>query len=270
MRSLPPQISEKLNKEFPQHKALTTDLSALIASYPGFCLEIEFRQNRKLYLIMRNREKIVYDDGLVKDFEAKLDTPDLKDMLDQLYQPGISQEPFRSDYDPGRFRINAFFNAIYGDNSSEVKANLVPVNFCGAMVMFNAENGASKALGAVGRELTVLLARCPELREYVFPMGGTFLWRNIAGTGRLSPHSWGIAIDLNPRHGAYWRGAKKGGEEVVGLREKYPQVIVELFEKHGFIWGGKWSHFDLMHFEYRPELLQKWRLVRGSPGFITE
>jgi hypothetical protein len=32
--------------------------------------------------------------------------------------------------------------------------------------------------------------------------------------------------------------------------------IVLTFERHGFIWGGKWGHFDTMHFEYRPELLQ--------------
>ena len=31
--------------------------------------------------------------------------------------------------------------------------------------------------------------------------------------------------------------------------------IVEIFERHGFIWGGKWYHYDTMHFEYRPELL---------------
>jgi hypothetical protein len=31
--------------------------------------------------------------------------------------------------------------------------------------------------------------------------------------------------------------------------------IVDVFEKHGFIWGGKWYHYDTMHFEYRPELL---------------
>jgi peptidoglycan L-alanyl-D-glutamate endopeptidase CwlK len=30
---------------------------------------------------------------------------------------------------------------------------------------------------------------------------------------------------------------------------------VTIFENHGFIWGGKWYHFDTMHFEYRPELL---------------
>ncbi|NUM57423.1 MAG: M15 family metallopeptidase, partial [Bdellovibrionaceae bacterium] len=26
------------------------------------------------------------------------------------------------------------------------------------------------------------------------------------------------------------------------------------FESEGFIWGGKWNHYDTMHFEYRPEL----------------
>jgi hypothetical protein len=34
-----------------------------------------------------------------------------------------------------------------------------------------------------------------------------------------------------------------------------PYEIVDIFEKQGFIWGGKWYHFDTMHFEYRPELL---------------
>jgi hypothetical protein len=38
---------------------------------------------------------------------------------------------------------------------------------------------------------------------------------------------------------------------------------VEIFERHGFIWGGKWFHYDTMHFEYRPEMLpaQKGRAV---------
>jgi hypothetical protein len=29
---------------------------------------------------------------------------------------------------------------------------------------------------------------------------------------------------------------------------------VAVFEREGFIWGGKWYHFDPIHFEYRPEL----------------
>jgi len=33
-----------------------------------------------------------------------------------------------------------------------------------------------------------------------------------------------------------------------------PWPIILIFEKYGFIWGGKWHHYDTMHFEYRPEL----------------
>jgi D-alanyl-D-alanine carboxypeptidase len=34
-----------------------------------------------------------------------------------------------------------------------------------------------------------------------------------------------------------------------------PAAIVHVFEHNGFIWGGRWYHYDTMHFEYRPELL---------------
>ena len=34
-----------------------------------------------------------------------------------------------------------------------------------------------------------------------------------------------------------------------------PQAIVDAFEAERFIWGGRWYHYDTMHFEYRPELL---------------
>jgi hypothetical protein len=38
-----------------------------------------------------------------------------------------------------------------------------------------------------------------------------------------------------------------------------------VFEKHGFIWGGKWGHFDIMHYEYRPEIILKSRYFSGEP-----
>ena len=98
-----------------------------------------------------------------------------------------------------------------------------------------------------------------------FPLGGSVNWRSIAGTSRLSAHSWGIAIDLNARYGAYWRWQKSPApESILNLRRSYPGEIVKIFEAQGFIWGGKWSHYDLMHFEYRPELLAK--EVNGRPA----
>ena len=34
-----------------------------------------------------------------------------------------------------------------------------------------------------------------------------------------------------------------------------PKEVVKVFEKYGFIWGGKWHNYDTIHFEYRPELI---------------
>jgi hypothetical protein len=39
------------------------------------------------------------------------------------------------------------------------------------------------------------------------------------------------------------------GPKGAGYRSRLPFDIVQIFEKHGFIWGGKWEHFDTMHFE---------------------
>ncbi|MGI5849132.1 MAG: M15 family metallopeptidase [Christensenellales bacterium] len=36
-----------------------------------------------------------------------------------------------------------------------------------------------------------------------------------------------------------------------GPRAKYDEGIVRVMESHYFIWGGKWSYFDILHFEYR-------------------
>ena len=43
----------------------------------------------------------------------------------------------------------------------------------------------------------------------------------------------------------------------IGIAETKPIVhaIIAIFESEGFIWGGRWWHYDTMHFEYRPEIL---------------
>ena len=86
----------------------------------------------------------------------------------------------------------------------------------------------------------------------------------IAGTTRLSVHAFGIAVDINPQYGGYWQYGLPHAMREEQVRQKkiplvyknrIPSEIVKVFEKHGFIWGGNWYHFDGMHFEYRPEFL---------------
>lgn len=206
-------------------------------------------------LVLSDGTRLPYDDGVVKDAEQALESPDFKDMLAQIYPlQAVSVEP-APGFHPGRRRVGAFFKAVYGHDQAEVKANLVDVRFLGATVRFNAKNGAAAALEAVGRDLEALVAAHPEYAKRLLPISGTFAWRAIARTERLSMHSFGAAIDCNAKRNTYWQWYK--GEDPLGLRKAFPAEVVKVFEHHGFIWGGKWAEFDLMHFEYRPEIIQK-------------
>jgi hypothetical protein len=125
-------------------------------------------------------------------------------------------------------------------------------------------------LGRAAAQVTDLVAGEPAIGSYAYPSAGTFTDRVIAGTNRLSPHAYGMAIDLHSHRDDYWRDADYSA--AVSRIHNYPARLVRLFEANGFIWGGKWHHFDLYHFEYRPELLIKARyfgdgLQDGQPWY---
>lgn len=91
-----------------------------------------------------------------------------------------------------------------------------------------------------------------------------FNYRTIAGSRKLSKHSMGMAIDINPLYNPYVKHRKKGGILVqpsnaaryADRKKSWPYKIerddlcYRLFIKHGFKWGGAWSsHQDYQHFE---------------------
>ncbi len=200
------------------------------------------------YIIFNNGKKILYDDGKNKDFNTLLNYADIEDMFKFRY-PKEFRYKMPKNYDPGRVRNQEFFKTIYGNSANEVKKNLTYIKWIdGKNILVTKKEGVARALRGVVNDLKKLP---PSYRKYLSPIGGTFKWRKIAGTNRLSVHSFGAAIDINVKYSAYWRWNKAKGFE-----NKIPKEIVQIFEKHGFIWGGKWYHYDSMHFEYRPELLK--------------
>ncbi len=196
----------------------------------------------------------LFDDGKAKTPEQRIDDTDMEDMFVQVYPLVNPTEKVEKDFDPGRARVEEFFKLLYGGTEAEVSKNLVSVDFCGTKVRFNAKCGAAAALGEVARELDALIEKNPGVKIYTRELGGTFQWRMIAGTKRLSNHSFGTAIDLNVKKSAYWRWAPAATLATFS-RKDWPTELIEIFERHGFIWGGKWWHYDTMHFEYRPELI---------------
>jgi len=231
-------------------------LGALEAAYPDAFLEVNERE-----IIWKDGSRMPFDDGRTKTFLQLLTAPDLEDQIAAMpYPRGLSATPLRGE-DPGRVRYEPFFKKMYGASAAEVRKNLKTVIWLpktlGIKLQITKVNGVADKLQALSNRLDTM----PHLHKYLQNPGGTFNWRKIAGTNRQSMHSFGMTIDINVAYSNYWRWAVKGndpeGKRIIAYKNRIPMELVLLFEEYGFIWGGKWYHYDTMHFEYRPELLQK-------------
>ena len=224
----------------------------LLLAYPDHIQAVEGRE-----IVWRDGTRMAIDDGQgPKSFEALLTEPDLDDIFAIPYPKGEPTPPAR-DADPGRARPKAFFDKMYGNcREDTVARHLEDVLWLpskgGGKLKVTRVNGVADKLRAISAELDQLPAR---FDAYLVPPAGAYHCRTIAGTTRLSTHGHGIAIDIALKHADYWRWHKPDAGGGFAWRNTVPLEIVRIFEKHGFIWGGRWYHFDTMHFEYRPELL---------------
>lgn len=235
-------------------------LDALIAAYPDHLAGHDGRD-----VIFKDGTRLPITDGRKKSFEQMLEAGDIRDQFAIPYRLGPVDKPPGVNEDPGRIRNEALFRKLYGDcRKGEVAPRLVRVPWLtsrgGGTVMVTRVNGVAGKVAAVAAELDRLPAA---MTKYLVPSAGAYNCRVIAGTKRLSVHAFGAAIDISAKFGDYWRwGSKRGAPPV--WRNRVPQPIVDVFERYGFIWGGKWYHYDTLHFEYRPELIALAK--RGWPG----
>jgi hypothetical protein len=230
--------------------ARADDVDVLVHAYPQA-------------LAGRAGNALIFKDGGKMDAGARAASADVDrllrgaSILDQFrlaYPAGAPLLPPAADFDPGRFRNKAFFDRLYGDcRKGAVEKSLVAVTWLprswGHAVKFAPE--AANALRAVSAEIDAL----PEaIRRAAYPSAGTYACRGVADRGQPSMHAYGAAIDLNLKYSNYWLWDTHGAAKPA-WRNRMPREIVDAFERHGFIWGGRWYHYDTMHFEYRPELL---------------
>jgi hypothetical protein len=70
--------------------------------------------------------------------------------------------------------------------------------------------------------------------------GGCFYPRfaNLNTQSGISHHSWGVAFDVNV------------SQNPVGGEPRLDRRVVDVFERWGFTWGGRWLLTDPMHFEF--------------------
>ena len=228
-------------------------MERVVNSYPAFLAGHEGNT-----LIWKDGTRMPFDDGKRgKTFETLLNAPSIRDMFYAPYLSGKVTAAPDVNSDPGRVRYEPFFLKMYGDcRKGETARTLVDVVWLpkkwGKKIKMTRINGVAEQLSKVSRELDRLPSKYD---NYLFPPAGTVNCRVIEGTKRLSAHGSATAIDIAQQHANYWRWAKPDSKGRYPYQNQIPAEIVAIFEKHGFIWGGRWYHYDTMHFEYRPELL---------------
>ena len=228
------------------------NLIKLVKAYPAFIKTISNNE-----LIFTDNNQMMYSDFIEnKTYEDMLNNPSLKDQMSMKYikiDENLNYIPSKNE-DAGRIRYEPFFKKMYGSNPKEINKNLTKIIWLPKSskktLLVTTINDVDKKLKAISDELELLPK---ELKSYVDNPAGATNYRKISNTNRLSAHSFGIAIDINVKNSDYWQWHKK--KDNLNYKNKIPLEIVRIFEKHGFIWGGRWYHYDTMHFEYRPELL---------------
>ena len=228
-------------------------MRAVVAAYPDFLERAEGNE-----VVWKDGTRVPFDDGTgEKDFETRLERPDLEDMFYVAYPLGRTGTPPAFNSDPGRVRFQPLYAKMYGDcTKGEAAQHLSDVVWLpsksGQRLKASRINGVAEKLQAVSNELDKLPAA---MTKFLVPSAGTYNCRVVAGTTRTSAHGLGIAIDIAVAQSDYWYWTRPGADGRYAYRNRVPWEIVEIFEKHGFIWGGKWYHYDTMHFEYRPEII---------------
>jgi hypothetical protein len=195
-------------------------------------------------------------------YRYPLELPPLEP-LDEETAARLRERVRENDRNPPR-RNDAFLGLLLrAADRAATERRLVTIEVAGFTVRVHEDIAGPLAL--VSEDLEALKASDPEARAFLrglSEMNG-YNYRFVDGTRTRSYHSYGLAVDLIPksyrgRH-PYWRWAMQKEPDwwAVPYEQRWmvPTSVVEAFERHGFVWGGKWLYFDTMHFEYRPEVL---------------
>lgn len=239
-------------------------LKLLKKAYPDFIKEVNSDS-----LTWANGEHMNINDNTSG---TTVDSPTLLEQLNQPTYPTnkmVKCETYIPKNDPGRIRNETFFAKMYGGNEGDARSNLDTVYWMPEYfdhqypLLITRVNGVNIKLKRISDQLESLVKKHSDFLKYLDKPSGTFYWRHIQNSKRRSPHSFGIAIDINSSYANYWiwdtgiKENKINQTDMFPYKNRIPCEIVTVFEDNGFIWGGKWQHYDTMHFEYRPELIAR-------------
>jgi len=233
---------------------------AFAESYATLIDSVVVREDDVVFAL--NRGRVHFQGGRMLE-EGRLERSADCDPIFYAYPLGPLTEPPPAEEQLPRYCTDVQ-EVLWGRTEKEIRDHGRTIAFLDHRMFVN--ELLIEPLGAVERDILDVAGRDPAVAAWVDELDVTysFVNRDIAGSETRSQHGWGMAVDLVPRsyggRAVYWRWSRvydrEGWDRIpVDRRWSPPEPVVEIFESHGFVWGGKWAHFDMIHFEYRPEIL---------------
>ena len=185
--------------------------------------------------------------------------------------PEVSEEMTREFEDSFKRRINSrrtindgFLNTLYdGNTSRNIFNNIMTMSVLGYRTQVH--EFIQKPLSNANAEVFAVAQTNEEVKKFLSSLKTVsgYVWKMISKSSSKSYHSYGAAFDTLPRRNGgkqiYWAWTRVNNKNwyAVPYEDRWhpPEDVIKVFEKHGFIWGGKWNNYDTIHFEYRPELI---------------
>ncbi len=191
-------------------------------------------QRRATAVVVATRDPAAVADVVPDDPRTHVGRLDARP--DSATTAGSITHPAQLKHDFGEFAVRLPYGADWIDiDPGWVRRNIVTrgVPILGAVTCHRAMIAPlRRALGRLQRQG---LAPLVDRGDYA----GCFAARRIAGSGSLSLHAWGLAVDIN------------AGANPQGSTPRQDRRLVRAFEGVGFTWGGRWPTApDGMHFEW--------------------
>lgn len=267
---------------------------SIVLGYADVIRDVAYTKGSAAFLI--NGTWIFYDAGRMA-LEEHMGNADYRRLfyryslrpLAEIYGPGGGSPQRRIDY----LRHHDFYLALLGVYGSAVDSGVQMtsrqiLSRAGSMIgaitrEYNFLDGKTRVHPIAGRALQVVDSRLADIRKKdkainAFLTGirrtSGYANRTIRDSSNISMHALGLAVDIIPyNYGgkeAYWIWTREKFPNTwmnyTGLEKRWmvPDAVVRAFEDSGFIWGGKWRNFDMIHFEYRPELVAYARMREAA------
>ena len=239
-------------------KCRQVEVVALLEAYESFIGEVAQLDNDVGFLF--GNTWIYFRDGRMLTKESIKHQDRYKSIFYDYTLGRVTKLP---EYEELTLRSPDFLNHLFGTNEIKLRERCDWVPFLNHNAYMN--NFCERALRNVEVEILKAAKNDQEVQDFIENLQTiySFQQRKIRGTENTSLHSYGLALDLIPtsynRKHANWRWSTAFVDEwqLIPLEKRWspPQVVIDAFEKNGFVWGGKWVHFDAVHFEYTPEII---------------